>query len=391
MASIIVLCRDLPHPLDIEYRTCTQRPYVERVAFFVDATTALPAYRAAMSRPHFRVPMPHLTPPHIGETDERAPARSSVSAVPAPWNLHYHRDAYGNFGDDLNPWLFARLLPNMISPRATTALVGIGTILNSTLPSGPKLIVGSGVGYDDAPRMDASMHVHFVRGPGTAAALGLPLSRAITDPAYLATRFLPPRGNGGGGTILLPHHVSAFNADWKRVARRAGMRYVDPAAGPLRVIDEIRNARLVITSAMHGAILADAFRVPWVRVAEYGHLNEFKWKDWSDSVRIAPVSHTLPSLRDRVADGIWPTLQRHARRLRRHGRTYRDVSVTSDTMHSSTADVNEAVSRLRQLDDLSLGTLSSDSVLHERMEQLVNAFHQLIPKGRTGSQAGLVP
>jgi len=334
--------------------------------------------------------MPHVTPSRTGESPARSPTRPNVRGAPAPWSLHYHKDAYGNFGDDLNPWLFARLLPDLITTHATTALVGIGTILNSTLPSGPKLIVGSGVGYGAPPAMDASMHVHFVRGPGTAAALGLPPSLAITDPAYLATRFLPARGPGAGGTILLPHHMSSFNADWKHVAQRAGLRYVDPAAGPLRVIDEIRNARLVITSAMHGAILADAFRVPWVRVAEYGHLNEFKWKDWGDSVGVAPTSHALPSLHDRSADRLLPTLLRHGRQWRRCGRPFRDVSVTSGAMQSSAADVNEAVSRLRQLDDLSQGMLSSDSILRERVEQLVDAFAQLSHRRSMRPRLGLV-
>ena len=46
------------------------------------------------------------------------------------------------------------------------------------------------------------------------------------------------------------------------------MTYVDPASGPRHVVDAIRSARLVVTSAMHGAIVADAFRVPWIRVRE---------------------------------------------------------------------------------------------------------------------------
>ena len=325
-----------------------------------------------------------------GEIRTPAPRRPSSRRLPAPWNLYYHKDSYGNFGDDLNPWLFARLLPDLIRPDSPSSLVGIGTILNSTLPAGPKLIVGSGVGYGAAPVMDDFMQVHFVRGPGTAAALGVPPSMAITDPAYLATQFLPPRGNGSGGTILLPHHVSARNADWRHVARRAGIGYVDPTASALQVIDSIRNARLVITSAMHGAILADAFRVPWVRVAEYRHLNEFKWKDWGDSVGVSSTSRALPTLHDDSADAMWPSMMRRIRVWRRHGRPYRDVSVTSGTMRSSAVAVDEAVSTLRQLNDVSCGTLSSNAMMRGRMEQLRDAFDRLSPASRSWPQLKLV-
>lgn len=294
----------------------------------------------------------------------------------APWRLHYYRDEFGNFGDDLNPWLWSRLLPDLLDDNATPAFIGIGTVLNENLPDGPKLIVGSGTGYGTPARLDESFAVHFVRGPRTAAALGLPATLAITDPAHLITQFMRPVARGKG-TIFLPHHVSAFKADWRRVARAAGMRYVDPGAPFLSVLESIRTARLVVTSAMHGAILADAFRVPWVRVKDYAHINEFKWGDWTDSVGVPLVSHTLPALHDSSEATVRRTLVRVGRAWRRRGYPYLPSPLPTTALVSERDAFDRVVAMLSSINTLAVGSISDDSILADRVDQLVDKVEQL--------------
>ena len=43
--------------------------------------------------------------------------------------LVYYQDPKGNFGDDLNPWLWERLLPGRLDDDPSELLVGMGTIL----------------------------------------------------------------------------------------------------------------------------------------------------------------------------------------------------------------------------------------------------------------------
>jgi succinoglycan biosynthesis protein ExoV len=290
--------------------------------------------------------------------------------------LHYYRDEFGNFGDDLNPWLWPRLLPDLLHPDAGSALVGIGTIVNDQLPLGRKIIVGSGVGYGEVPRLTDDYAVHFVRGPATARALGLPVSCAITDPAHLITQFIRPVPNGKQ-TVYVPHHVSALLADWRAVAKAAGMLYVDPASGVMRVVHAIRNARLVVTSAMHGAILADAFRVPWIRVKAYQHLNDFKWQDWGDSVGVDTTATVLPELHDQSASSLRRSVVRVSRAWQRAGRPGRTSPVSVPAIESGAVLFDRAVAGLRALNDPSLGQLSGDAILADRVEQLVDAVQQL--------------
>ena len=306
----------------------------------------------------------------------RVSGQSQRPRFTAPWRLHYYRDEFGNFGDDLNPWLWPRLLPDLLHAQSDAALVGIGTIVNDILPAGPKIIVGSGVGYGVVPRLTEEWAVHFVRGPGTARALGLPASFAITDPAHLITQFIRPQVRGRG-TLYIPHHVSAMLADWRSVATAAGMQYVDPASGVMSVVQAIRGARLVVTSAMHGAILADAFRVPWIRVRAYPHLNDFKWQDWGDSLELDTTAHVLPELHDQSASTLGNTVVRVTRAWQRSGRPHRTSPVSVPAIESSATLRDRTVALLRGLNDPSHGQLSADALLADRVERLVDAVQQL--------------
>jgi succinoglycan biosynthesis protein ExoV len=269
-----------------------------------------------------------------------------------------------------------QLLPELMDTAGGAALVGIGTIINEHLPAGPKVIVGAGVGYGEVPRLSDDFAVHFVRGPRTARALGLPVSYAITDPAHLLTQLIRPVARRRG-TVFIPHHVSAMRADWRQLARDAGMTYVDPASGVLSVIQAIRTAQLVVTSAMHGAIVADAFRVPWIRVREYAHLTDFKWQAWGDTLRVDTTARTLPDIHDHSASGAARTFQRVARAWMRAGRPYRPSPVSIALIESSAHQRERAVAALRAVSHGNLGTLSDDGILADRVEQLVDAVRQL--------------
>jgi len=82
--------------------------------------------------------------------------------------LLYFESSYGNFGDDLNPWLWSRLQPRLIDRENTdnSILLGIGTILNADL-IGDKIaeaseihVFGSGCGY--AAYLSLTIAGHFI-------------------------------------------------------------------------------------------------------------------------------------------------------------------------------------------------------------------------------------
>jgi succinoglycan biosynthesis protein ExoV len=97
----------------------------------------------------------------------------------------------------------------------------------------------------------------------------------------------------------MPHHRSIDNANWKAICDAADIDFINPRADIDAVIAKIRSSKFLIAEAMHGAIVADAFRIPWIPVVCYDHILDFKWKDWclSLDMKYAPVN--LPSLWDK--------------------------------------------------------------------------------------------
>lgn len=205
----------------------------------------------------------------------------------------------GNFGDDLNLWLWDFLLPGFRDVHPDVLLVGVGTVLNrNLLPQGRrKLVVGSGFGYGAAPDLSdrAEWDVRSVRGPLTAAKLGLDAALGIVDPAVMVAdmpefRAVPK----GRDAIFVPHWESTVGGIWPTVCQAAGLTYVDPCGEAKAVIAAIAGARLVVAESMHAAILADALRVPWVAVTTSRQINSFKWEDWAASLGLAYRPRRVP-------------------------------------------------------------------------------------------------
>lgn len=216
--------------------------------------------------------------------------------------LYHYKSKAGNFGDDLNEWLWDELLPGWSAALPGTVLVGVGTIINDLLPLGsPKIVVGSGLGYglgEMSKQLISECRFLAVRGPRSAASLGLPAERGIIDPAALIADLEGFRGIAKTDQVIfIPHEASVKRHDWAAICARAGVKYVSPQGESKQVIREIAAARLVITESMHGAILADSFGVPWHGVSISYLFNRDKWLDWADSVGLEPkIEPLFPAL-----------------------------------------------------------------------------------------------
>lgn len=213
--------------------------------------------------------------------------------------LYYFESQSGNFGDDLNPWLWNQLIPELLDVQDDTLFVGIGTLLNHRIPTGfKKVVFGSGAGYGDRPLIDDSWNFQCVRGPLTAKALGLDPSLAVTDSAALVSTLPLPKPSRDSGIAFMPHVSSAINADWEQICKIVDIRYIDPRWNVDRILQEISCTEILVTEAMHGAIIADTLRVPWVPVVCYDYILEFKWLDWSASLGLDYSPDFLPGVWD---------------------------------------------------------------------------------------------
>ena len=219
-----------------------------------------------------------------------------------------------NFGDHMNSWLWAELIPELLAKDDDIRLVGIGSLLarDLDLVIGRKVIFGTGSGYSNPPSPDqaAAWDVRCVRGPLTARLLGLEPGAAITDAAWLINQI--PRfakvPEAKSGTVFVPHWSSAAYGNWGDVCAEAGVRYVDPLLDCETVFGAIARAELVIAESLHAAIIADYYRTPWIPVVSPRRILTFKWLDWCGSLGLEYRPYMLPrsDYIDCLSQGIRP-------------------------------------------------------------------------------------
>jgi succinoglycan biosynthesis protein ExoV len=218
----------------------------------------------------------------------------------------YHWQGHArNFGDELNTLLWPALLPDFFDDDAREIFLGIGSVLDSRHPAATrKIVAGAGYGgYQAPPVIDGNWAIHWVRGPRTARRLGLPTDCGIGDPASLMDHDLvaamlgPALGMGATerrDVGFMPHFETAGRGSWQRTAAQAGMVMIDPRDQAAAVLAAITRCRLLVSEALHGVIVADALRVPWVAIAPFAPIHAAKWDDWAAAMSIGIDFETLP-------------------------------------------------------------------------------------------------
>ncbi|NJL19693.1 MAG: polysaccharide pyruvyl transferase family protein [Leptolyngbyaceae cyanobacterium SM1_3_5] len=232
--------------------------------------------------------------------------------------LHFFRKSTPNFGDELNPWLWNQLIPDVFDDQETTAFLGIGTLLNDyaniRVRNARQVVVFStGVGYSKGlPAVDESWKIYCVRGPLSAQKLGLPESLAVADGALLTRRVFQSKCSKVHRFSYMPHFSQSILAEkkWRSVCQALGFGYIDarwPVDQVLRAIDQ---TEVLLAEAMHGAILADALRVPWIPVHSTPSILPFKWWDWCASIQVEYQPQQIPALQDLSTKDIYQTFNK---------------------------------------------------------------------------------
>jgi hypothetical protein len=203
--------------------------------------------------------------------------------------MFYCKLDHPNFGDELNVWLWPRLLPKFFDEDDSTLFLGIGSIIWDNFPRQTKKIVfGSGYGgYTPLPTIDDSWQFYFVRGRLTANTLGIDQSLALGDAAILLRSCIEVRPPRKYAVSFMPHWQSALNGAWPEVCEVAGMHYLDPFASVDQVLVEIMSSGVVLTESMHGAIVSDALRIPWIPVVPILPEHRMKWLDWASALDLS--------------------------------------------------------------------------------------------------------
>ena len=222
--------------------------------------------------------------------------------------ITYFQGKEPNFGDDLNPWLWPKLIPDFFDDDEKTVFIGIGSILGekSYKDDVRKVVFGAGFvpEYHNRPCVTHSnWDIYFVRGPRTAKMLNISKDLGLGDSATLLRTVVKPWPRPSLQVVsFMPHWESMRRGNWAEVCQLANINLIDPRLPVETILHEFKRSKMVIAEAMHGAIIADALRIPWIPVLPLNHKHRGKWLDWADSLEIKLQLHR-----------IWPSSLQEAR------------------------------------------------------------------------------
>jgi succinoglycan biosynthesis protein ExoV len=206
---------------------------------------------------------------------------------------HWKPDRGENFGDYLSVVILRALGVKPEPPVADEpSLFAIGAILSThhyRAAEASKVIVwGSGAGQWSAD--DPPLDFRAVRGPITRDLFRLPVETPLGDPALLLpdlVRVSPVPV----ATMLYVNHVGADPAitpDWADASVDTRLTGPNAYAEALAIVARIAAAKFVAADSLHGAIVAQAYGVPWAPCSTWGQRPTLKWYDWLAYLGVPP-------------------------------------------------------------------------------------------------------
>jgi len=293
----------------------------------------------------------------------------------------YFNGSPPNFGDELNPWLMPKVFGEIFDNNDEELFLPIGSILkkNKDFVGKIKIVYGAGYGgYGEVPQLGDDWKIFCVRGPRTASILGLPPSLAVADPAILVPRFRKSVSQGKKNRFsFMPHFESIERGNWEFVCRLVGINFIDPRWPVERVLTAIENSEVLISEAMHGAIVADALRVPWIAIRPMLWHHWMKWNDWAESLGINLNFERLygSSLQELVMVTSFGSMRLRETRISNLLRKPIDIAIS--------IRASRALERISKIEP----TLSSDSLMIGAQDRLLDISRNLI-RDLPGIRAG---
>jgi len=202
-----------------------------------------------------------------------------------------------NFGDLLGGLLLKRFtrLESQWSTAKEADIVIVGSVLEHLPADWKGVIAGAGKLHEKSKLGFPNAKILALRGPLTAR--GFKGSFALADPGLLADELVPIEEKEFDLGIV-PHWTDT-TLEKNPVFKQFNPKIIRVSDDPLKVISEIGRCKKIVSSSLHGIILADAFGIPRrieIPPRSLSHPNQegglFKWQDYSSSLGVKLVIGT---------------------------------------------------------------------------------------------------
>lgn len=231
-----------------------------------------------------------------------------------------------NFGDEISPLIveaiFGRRCTWSGPPRCE--IVAAGSVLELVLDGKGKnrpVVWGTGLMRDeDGQIADRDLDVVAIRGARSRDRLEEGRDRvALGDPGLLADALLTTAPAKRHRLGVLPHFLDAETAEVDWLRHQDGVHVIDATDDPRRVVEQIAQCETLVSSSLHGLIVADSLDVPnaHVRLSDNRFIGGmYKFRDYYSVFR-DPARHVVLPAARLLALGVEGTAAHVEERYRR--------------------------------------------------------------------------
>ena len=201
-----------------------------------------------------------------------------------------------NWGDAINAVMIEKISGKKVFNHADLIYTGnapiysvIGSVLDQSRVRNLE-VWGSGFKTDKSPMHVLPSKVHAVRGPLTRQkllSLGVDCPEVYGDPALLFPEYFPVEDQPVEYELgIIPHYTDKNNSLLKNLARDSRVLVIDIEAGIMEFPTQVKKCRHIVSSSLHGLILADAYGIPnaQIRLSNRIKGGNFKFNDYRLSV-----------------------------------------------------------------------------------------------------------
>lgn len=202
------------------------------------------------------------------------------------------RHCGNNFGDNLSTFIVKQIsgkeIENVSRPSDDELVyIAIGSILHSA-PSN-SIIWGAGYMRSDSRMKKQPLKICAVRGKLTRKNLikqGFSCPKVYGDPALLCPKYYDPIITNRFKLGIVSHYVDQSSATLDRFRRNPEILFINVRDPINKIMDEINSCERILSSSLHGLIVADAYGIPslWIELSDKVVGRGFKFRDYFSSV-----------------------------------------------------------------------------------------------------------
>jgi pyruvyltransferase len=201
--------------------------------------------------------------------------------------LYYFSDV-PNIGDLLSPYIVSRVSGRPVYRMQSGGIANLCAIGSVIGAAGPKTHVWGSGSLEGKPLSDRinPARIHALRGRKTLALarqkFDLPDDLPLGDPAVLTPRYFRPQPGKTHRYGIIPHLFDRDLIEGLLRQANGSAKLLDVRQEPEAFIAEMMSCEIVLSSSLHGLILADAYQIPnvWAVFSDRLHGGTFKFEDY---------------------------------------------------------------------------------------------------------------